>query len=193
MPKSPTIHWNPPQTKGIAACGRKLAHIEHRTDPKDVTSAVGQRLTGRRSGTSRLRGGSDCPLSTSREDHPATRHMDLHQMPPALPRHRNQIPLLQRRSDGGEVNRPDLHGAHYRYRTRPAVLIRDRYICHICHKPIDPNLKHPHPMSATVDHIIGAATRNDSRYLRAAHRICNLKQGDPTRSGDPKPVSRTRW
>lgn len=89
--------------------------------------------------------------------------------------------------------RDDLRSNHWRRVVRPAVVRLYGYTCHLCGKPIDPAIKHPHPMSFEADHILGAHTGNDLRYLRPAHRGCNLKQGDPTRTGDPRPVGRTRW
>jgi hypothetical protein len=66
-------------------------------------------------------------------------------------------------------------------------------MCHLCGKPIDPTFQHPHPLSASVDHIRGAATGFDMRFLKAAHLGCNKSQGDPTRTGDPQPKVMTRW
>lgn len=89
--------------------------------------------------------------------------------------------------------RDDLRDQTYRRKVRPAVLIRDGYICHICRKPIDPNLQSPHPMSATLDHIVGPQTGSNPDYLKAAHRICNLKRGNPRQLPDPQPRRVTRW
>jgi hypothetical protein len=90
-------------------------------------------------------------------------------------------------------HRDDLRSNFWRRKLRPAILARDNWRCHVCGQPIDPNLKSPHPLSASVDHIRGAATRYDPRFLRAAHRGCNMRRGDPTRTGDPKPRTVTRW
>lgn len=91
------------------------------------------------------------------------------------------------------VRRDELRGHFWRRKVRPQVLQRDNWTCHLCGQRIDPALKSPHPRSASVDHVRGAATGNDMRYLRAAHRLCNEKQGDPTRTGDPRPRGMTRW
>ncbi len=32
-----TVHMNPPDTKGVSSCGRKLRFLRWRTDLKDVT------------------------------------------------------------------------------------------------------------------------------------------------------------
>jgi len=45
-----------------------------------------------------------------------------------------------------------------------------------------------------VHHTHGrAATGDDPRYLVASCTACNLHIGDPTKHGDPKPRSVTRW
>lgn len=44
MPKTPAIHYNPSQTKGISRCGKKLAHLLWRTDPNDATCNLCIRL-----------------------------------------------------------------------------------------------------------------------------------------------------
>ena len=90
-------------------------------------------------------------------------------------------------------DRDELRGHHWRRVVVPAVFRTYGWTCHLCGKSIDHTLKAPHPMSKSVDHIRGAATGFDMRYLRPAHLGCNLRQGDPTKTGDPKPVGATRW
>jgi hypothetical protein len=87
------------------------------------------------------------------------------------------------------------HTRYWRERVRLPVLQRDGWICRLCHKAINPLLRAPHPMSPTVHHTLGARiSGNDMRYLVAAHRICNLKLGDPSRrTNDPKPRGMTLW
>jgi len=91
------------------------------------------------------------------------------------------------------VRRDELRGNHWRRKVVPAVYRLYGYVCHLCGQPIDPSIKSPHPMSRSVDHIRGAATGFDLRYLRPAHRGCNQKQGDPVRTRDPQPRGQTRW
>ncbi|WP_435582904.1 HNH endonuclease [Amycolatopsis thermoflava] len=76
---------------------------------------------------------------------------------------------------------------------RLAVLNRDRWICQLCEQPIDPNIRHPHPMSAHVHHPQGKINGDDPDQLVAAHRICNLRAGDPNAKPDPEPRPMTRW
>jgi predicted Zn-ribbon and HTH transcriptional regulator len=58
------------------------------------------------------------------------------------------------------------------------VFARDRWVCGICSKKIDPKLKFPHPMSVSLDHLVplsegGPHTRANSR---AAHLGCNCRR-----------------
>lgn len=76
-------------------------------------------------------------------------------------------------------------------RIRLHVLARDRWVCQLCNLEIDPALRHPHPKSAQVHHLVGEATY-DPRYLVAAHRSCNVAAGEPD-ARSPKAVSVTRW
>lgn len=89
--------------------------------------------------------------------------------------------------------RDELRSNFWRRKLRPSILARDNWICHICGKAIAPALKSPDPMSASVDHVRGAGTGFDQRFLRAAHLSCNVKRGNPVRTDDPVPVGQTRW
>lgn len=54
-------------------------------------------------------------------------------------------------------------------------------VCAICGKPVDFSLKSPHPLSATVDHIIPVAKGghpSDITNLQLAHRCCNRQKSD---------------
>jgi 5-methylcytosine-specific restriction endonuclease McrA len=54
-------------------------------------------------------------------------------------------------------------------------------ICGICGKPVDKTLKSPHPMSATVDHIIPldkGGHPSDLSNLQLAHRCCNREKSN---------------
>lgn len=75
------------------------------------------------------------------------------------------------------------------YRRLAARLKREQGVCHICGLPIDPDLKSPHPMSFSVDHLIPMAMGGHLLGpVRAAHRICNQKRGTgrgrPSTQGD---------
>jgi 5-methylcytosine-specific restriction endonuclease McrA len=72
------------------------------------------------------------------------------------------------------------------------VLNRDKWVCQLCGKPIDPKLRPPHPGSASVHHTRGKRYGDDPEQLVAAHRKCNQDAGEPGAS-DPQPISATRW
>jgi hypothetical protein len=63
--------------------------------------------------------------------------------------------------------------------TRQRIAERDGWRCAICHEPIDPSLKRPHPMALHVGHVTarveGGADR-DANYA-ATHADCNLRLG----------------
>ena len=56
---------------------------------------------------------------------------------------------------------------------------RDNWICGICKAPVSPDLLHPDPLFASVDHIIPVALggTSDEENLRIVHLVCNLKKG----------------
>lgn len=56
---------------------------------------------------------------------------------------------------------------------------RDSWKCHLCQRKVNPNLRSPHPQSATMDHLVPVADGGDSEpeNLRLAHRRCNTRRG----------------
>ena len=89
--------------------------------------------------------------------------------------------------------RPDgerLSGMRGQYLTNRKIILATQSICAICGKPVDKTLKYPHPMSATVDHIIPVAKNGDPASLdnpQLAHRYCNRQKSDKL-PGDRKPT-----
>lgn len=79
-------------------------------------------------------------------------------------------------------NRPD-HQAGHRMefeRNRKRILAAGE-ICAICGQRVDKELKCPHPMSATVDHIIPVSKGghpSDMENLQLAHFCCNRQKSD---------------
>jgi hypothetical protein len=60
------------------------------------------------------------------------------------------------------------------------VYERDHWTCGLCRLPVDPGLAWPHPMSASVDHIL-PLSRGGSHTLanvQCAHLGCNSSKGD---------------
>lgn len=77
---------------------------------------------------------------------------------------------------------PDLNfnSRGQRRRTRQRLADRDGWVCGICRKRIDKNLKYPDPMSATIDHIVPLMDHgpHDESNLRLAHLRCNTIRGN---------------
>ena len=71
------------------------------------------------------------------------------------------------------------HRGAYEAARRKILATQD--ICGICGKPVDKTLKSPHPMSATVDHIIPldkGGHPSDLSNLQLAHRCCNREKSN---------------
>lgn len=66
------------------------------------------------------------------------------------------------------------------YFTRDDVFNRDGWVCHICSESISPDLKYPHLMSASLDHVT-PISRGGSHTLEnsaASHFLCNIRKSD---------------
>lgn len=78
--------------------------------------------------------------------------------------------------------RPDKDGTHRaQFDRNKRKIFKTQTICGICGKPVDFSLKYPHPMSATVDHIIPIAKGghpSDISNLQLAHFQCNRLKSD---------------
>lgn len=59
------------------------------------------------------------------------------------------------------------------------ILERDGWRCRLCGQKIDKRLRHPHPMSASIDHIVPLALggRDAPDNVQAAHLSCNAAKG----------------
>ena len=73
--------------------------------------------------------------------------------------------------------RPDRQGSHQLiYRRNRKRIIAQQSVCAICGRPVDKELKSPHPMAPSVDHIIPVSKGghpSDINNLQLAHWICN--------------------
>ena len=82
--------------------------------------------------------------------------------------------------------RPDKKGAHRaNYERNKKRILATENVCGICGHPVDMGLKYPHPMSATIDHIIPVNSKNgisghpsDLSNLQLAHFSCNRQKSD---------------
>lgn len=81
-----------------------------------------------------------------------------------------------------KVDRPDMNGSHRaQYQANRKYILATQSLCAICGKPVDKTLKSPHPMSATIDHIIPIARNghpSEINNLQLAHRACNRAKSD---------------
>lgn len=70
---------------------------------------------------------------------------------------------------------------------RVEIFERDSWVCHICHQPVDPDLRND-PMSANLDHIIPYAEPGSPGHvwqnLALAHRRCNIGKNSRVRPED---------
>jgi len=78
--------------------------------------------------------------------------------------------------------RADHNGVHNKpYLRNKKIIFATQTVCGICGRPVDFSLKFPHPMSATVDHIIPVARGghpSDISKLHLAHFFCNRQKSD---------------
>ena len=60
-----------------------------------------------------------------------------------------------------------------------AIFERDGWVCGICSEAVDPLLAHPHPRSASLDHLVPLSRGGAHTYdnVRTTHLTCNLKKG----------------
>lgn len=63
---------------------------------------------------------------------------------------------------------------------RGYVFTRDRWTCWLCHQPIPRDLKAPHPLSPSIDHVLPQSRGGGHQVwnLRAAHFLCNAIRGN---------------
>lgn len=63
---------------------------------------------------------------------------------------------------------------------RPVLFERDNWTCQLCGDAVNPNLKYPDPMAATVDHIVPLAKGGEHSYANTqlAHALCNSLKSD---------------
>ena len=59
------------------------------------------------------------------------------------------------------------------------IFDRDGWTCQLCHKKVNRKLKHPHPLSASLDHIIPLSNGGQHSYknVQLAHLSCNVRAG----------------
>ena len=82
-----------------------------------------------------------------------------------------KVPKAFKSKDG------DRYGVHRTvFNKARSKILKTQEVCGICGHPVDKTLKYPHPMSATVDHIIPldkGGHPTDINNLQLAHFRCN--------------------
>ena len=67
------------------------------------------------------------------------------------------------------------------YERNRKVIFKTQNTCGICGHLVDFSLKSPHPMSASIDHIVPVSKNghpSDMSNLQLAHRTCNRQKSD---------------
>ncbi len=73
--------------------------------------------------------------------------------------------------------------------SRDEIFERDKWRCGVCGKKIDPDLKFPHPMSCTTDHVkpLHAGGVHIKANMQCAHLRCNVLKGKKWQAADTNP------
>ena len=77
---------------------------------------------------------------------------------------------------GTNTNRLDKTAHKPQFDRNKKKILASRNTCGICGKPVDKSLKWPHPMCATIDHIVPVSRGghpSDIDNLQLAHWCCN--------------------
>lgn len=71
------------------------------------------------------------------------------------------------------------YGVGYEKVTLAELWERDNGICWLCEEPVDPALRHPDPMSVSMDHIVPLVKGgvHAAHNVAIAHLVCNLRKG----------------
>jgi len=82
-------------------------------------------------------------------------------------------------SDIGHIRRANKRANEYEAVSRDVVLERDGWTCHLCNEGIVKGAKWPHPLSASMDHVIPLAKGGSHTYenVKSAHLTCNISKG----------------
>jgi 5-methylcytosine-specific restriction endonuclease McrA len=77
-------------------------------------------------------------------------------------------------------NRAKFFGVRYEQVDRLEVFARDGWFCLLCVTPVDPALRWPHLMSASLDHVVPMSRGGDHSYrnVQTAHLSCNIAKGN---------------
>lgn len=73
-----------------------------------------------------------------------------------------------------------LRGADAELIDRDDIARRDHWTCWLCRKLVDPTVKWPDVMCASLDHVVPLSAGGDhhTANVRLAHFLCNVRRGD---------------
>ena len=88
-------------------------------------------------------------------------------------------PWNERRKANSQQRRAQKLGTQTEKVKSLTVYERDAWTCGLCSTPVDKNLAHPHPMSASLDHVLPLARGGTHTYtnVQLAHLTCNVSKG----------------
>ena len=92
---------------------------------------------------------------------------------------RKRLKTLKLHDKGKHRKRAIKFGVAYETVKPGEVFDRDGWMCQLCHEPIDRTAQAPHPLSASLDHVIPMARGGPHTYgnVQAAHFRCNSLKG----------------
>lgn len=88
----------------------------------------------------------------------------------------------RREADHRRAGRRRSRRAHIRHvpYSKVEVWRRDGWRCHLCRRPVRRDVRFPHPLSPTIDHLVPVAAGGDDVIgnVACAHFICNSRRRD---------------
>lgn len=89
-------------------------------------------------------------------------------------------PWNDRRREDAQRRRAQKLGTQTEPIDNRKVYDRDRWKCGVCQKRVDAALAYPHPLSASLDHIVPLSCEGTHTYdnVRLAHLSCNIGRGN---------------
>jgi len=91
-----------------------------------------------------------------------------------------EVERKRRQKDGRKARRALQRAAQVEPVNVAKVYERDRWRCGLCSKRVDRRLKYPHPMSASLDHIVPLSLdgAHSMANVQLAHLACNLSKSN---------------
>jgi hypothetical protein len=89
-------------------------------------------------------------------------------------------PWTDKRREDAQRRRAQKIGTQTEPIRNAVVYERDGWICGICETSVDATLAYPHPLSASLDHVVPLSLLGPHTYenVRLAHLRCNIGRGN---------------